>query len=91
MRHVHFLVDTESPFTYICDEAIQSFNRTVPNPHNPFSVHVNGNPVLVLQSPEDRHKNAVAPVSSSQDAHRVLHRQGAAINRHGPANCITVL
>ncbi len=55
MRHVHFLVDTGSPFTYMCDEAIQSFNRTVSNPHNPFSVHINGHPVLVLQSPEDRH------------------------------------
>ncbi len=55
MRHVHFLVDTWSPFTYICNEAIQSFQRTVSNPHNPFSVHINGHPVLVLQSPEDRH------------------------------------
>ena len=64
------LVDTGSPFTYICDEAIQSFRRTVSNPHNPrckraraklrchrVSVRINSNPVLVLESPEDRHFN----------------------------------
>ena len=51
----------------MCDDAIQSFNRTVSNPHNPrckraraklrcpFSVHINGHPVLVLQSPVFRH------------------------------------
>lgn len=54
-KHVHFLIDTGSPFTYLCDEVLQSFGKTVSNPHNPFSVHVNGMPVLVLLSPENRH------------------------------------
>ena len=53
MRHVHFLVNTGSPFTYMCDEVIQSFRKIVSNPHNPFSVHINGHPVLVFQSPEN--------------------------------------
>ena len=55
MKHVHFLVDTGSPFTYICDEGLQSFGKTVSNPNNPFTVHINGKPILVLQSPEDKH------------------------------------
>jgi hypothetical protein len=55
LKHVHFLVDTGSPFTYVCDEVLQSFNKIVSNPHNPFRVHINGMPILVLQSPEDKH------------------------------------
>lgn len=55
LKHVHFLVDTGSPYTYICDEVLQSFGKTVSNPHNPFSVNINGLPILVLQSPEDKH------------------------------------
>ena len=55
LKHVHFLVDTGSPFTYICDEVLQSFGKTVSNPKNPFTVHINGKPILVLQSPEDKH------------------------------------
>ena len=55
LKHVHFLIDTGSPSTYICDEVLQSFGKTVSNPHNPFSVHVNKRPVLVLQSPENGH------------------------------------
>ena len=54
-KHVHFLVDTGSPFTYVCDEVMQSFGRLVANPKNAFSIHINGRPVLALQSPEDKH------------------------------------
>ena len=54
-KHVHFLVDTGSPFTYVCNEVLQSFNKTVSNPHNPFRLDINGMPLLVLQSPEDKH------------------------------------
>ena len=55
LKHVHFLIDTGSPFTYICDEVLQSFGRTVSNPHNSFSVRINGRAILVLQSPENGH------------------------------------
>ena len=55
LKHVHFLIDTGSPSTYICDEVLQSFGKTVSNPHNPFSVHINGKPILALQSPENMH------------------------------------
>ena len=55
LKHVHFLVDTGSPVTFICDEVLQSFGKTLSNPHNPFSVHINGRPISVLQSPEDKH------------------------------------
>jgi hypothetical protein len=55
IKHVHFLVDTGSPFTYICDEVLQSFKKTISNPNNPFSVRINNKPITALISPEDKH------------------------------------
>ncbi len=44
LKHVHFLVYTGSPFTYVCDEVLQSFRKTVSNSHNSFRVYINGMP-----------------------------------------------
>lgn len=50
LRHVHFLVDTGSPFTYICNEVLQSLGVEVSHPHTPVTVHINGMPTIILQS-----------------------------------------
>lgn len=50
LRHVHFLVDTGSPFTYICNEALQSLGIEVLDPKNPVRVRINGMPTTALQS-----------------------------------------
>ena len=54
-KYVHFLVDTGSPRTYICQEVFTSFRKMISNPKNPVSLHINGNPLSVLQSPERSH------------------------------------
>ena len=54
-KYVHFLVDTGSPHTYVSQEVFTSFGRMHPNPNNPVSLHINGRPLTVLQSPERSH------------------------------------
>lgn len=54
-KHVHFLVDTGSPSTYVCQEVFTSFGRMLPNPNNAVSMHINGKQLSVLQSPEKSH------------------------------------
>lgn len=54
-KYVHFLVDTGSPSTYICQEVFTSFGRMINNPNNPVSLHINGKPLTVLQSPKNSH------------------------------------
>lgn len=54
-KYVHFLVDTGSPSTYISQEVLTSFGKMLLNPSNPLSVHINGKPLLVIQSPEKSH------------------------------------
>ncbi len=50
LRHVHFLVDTGSPFTYICNEALQSLGVEVLDPKSPVRVRINGMPTTAMQS-----------------------------------------
>lgn len=54
-KYVHFIVDTGSPRTYISHEVFTSFSRMHPNPNNLVSVHINGKPLSVLQSPKESH------------------------------------
>lgn len=54
-KYVHFLVDTGSPNTFICHEVFTSFGRMVNNPNNAVSLHINGKPLTVLQSPKNSH------------------------------------
>ena len=54
-KYVHFLVDTGSPKTYICQEVFTSFNKMISNPNNSVSLHINGKLLSVLQSPENSH------------------------------------
>ncbi len=50
LRHVHFLVDTGSPFTYICTEVLQSMGIHAPDPKTPIRVRINGMPTTTMQS-----------------------------------------
>lgn len=54
-KYVHFLVDTGSPNTYICQEVFTSFGKMIANPNNTVSLHINNKPLTVLQSPEKSH------------------------------------
>ena len=54
-KHIHFLVDTGSPCTYVCQEVLDSFGEFVSKPNHPYSVYINGRPVSVLESPENKH------------------------------------
>ena len=64
-KYVHFIVDTGSPNTYISQEVFTSFGRMHPNPNNPVSLHINGKPLSVLQSPERSHFEEVNIIGTS--------------------------
>lgn len=54
-KHVHFLLDTGSPKTYISQEVFTSFNKMISNPNNPVSLNINNHRIMVFQSPEKSH------------------------------------
>ena len=49
-KYVHFLVDTGSPYTYICNEVLQSFNIAAPDPKTSIRIHLNDMPTTAMQS-----------------------------------------
>lgn len=59
MKHVHFLVDTGSPYTFMCEEALKSLHALPVDPVSTVRVHINGHAVLVHQSPKDKHFNDI--------------------------------
>jgi hypothetical protein len=50
IKNVHFLVDTGSPRTYICNEVLKSYNLFLGNPNDPFMVRLNKRRIAVKVS-----------------------------------------
>ncbi|RIB00245.1 hypothetical protein C2G38_2039764 [Gigaspora rosea] len=55
-KNVHFLVDTSSPSTYICEEVYESFKATI---RNASSIIINNKPTLVFLTPVNFHFTGV--------------------------------
>src|SRR6266498_4020162 len=53
-KNIHFLLDTGSPRTYICEEALNSFKATIVN-RTYKTVLVNNRPIIVLPPPSGSH------------------------------------
>ncbi|CAG8693062.1 21007_t:CDS:2 [Gigaspora rosea] len=56
VKNVHFLVDTSSPSTYICEEVYESFKATI---RNTSSILINNKPTLVFLTPVNFHFTGV--------------------------------
>lgn len=54
-KNVHFLVDTGSPSTYICEEVYKSFKATIWNTSSPHSVLINNKATQVFLPPVNSH------------------------------------
>jgi len=54
IKNIHFLLDTGSPRTYICEEAISSFKATIIN-RTYKTVLVNNRPIIALPPPPGSH------------------------------------
>jgi hypothetical protein len=50
IKNVHFLVNTGSPRTYICDEVLKSYNLFISDPNDPFIVRLNQRQISVKVS-----------------------------------------
>lgn len=57
VRNVHFLVDTGSPRTYICEEVLNKYNMHILYPDDPFVVKLNKREISVKVSQEERYKD----------------------------------
>ncbi|RIB14959.1 hypothetical protein C2G38_2143803 [Gigaspora rosea] len=58
-KNVHFLVDTGSPSTYICEEVYESLKATIRNTSSPRSVLINNKATHVFLPPVNSHFTGV--------------------------------
>lgn len=57
IKNIHFLIDTGSPKTYICEEVLNSYNLFIAGQDEPFPARLNKRQISVKVSPKDSNFN----------------------------------
>jgi len=55
IKVIHFLVDTGSPMTYICEEVLNAFGVSLADPDQFISVRINNRQASIMMSPTGSH------------------------------------